>query len=103
MAGSPAQNGYNEAGNNDASRKMVALASWPTPRTTDGHGNKEHGNGGQALHTLSGMTLSGSPAQTESKGQLNPAFSLWLMGYPKEWLNYAPSATPSFRKSRRSS
>jgi hypothetical protein len=160
--------------------------SWPTPRTTDGH-NKEHGHGGQALHTISGMTLSGSPAQTESKGQLaswptpmvadinmsrgsqripeqengevegtcglivtltdhsagndqlaswptpnameggqtsrggdrkdeklmgglptgkgqlNPSFSLWLMGYPPEWLNSAPPATRLSRKSRQSS
>lgn len=32
MAGTPAQKGYNEAGNNDSSRKTVALVSgWPTP------------------------------------------------------------------------
>jgi hypothetical protein len=30
MAGTPAQNGNNEAGNNDSSRRTVALASWPT-------------------------------------------------------------------------
>jgi hypothetical protein len=35
MAGTPAQNGNNEAGNNDSSRKTVELASWPTPRQTD--------------------------------------------------------------------
>jgi hypothetical protein len=50
-----------------------------------------------------GMTLSGSPAQTESKGQLNPAFSLWLMGYPAEWLSCAPQGTQSSRKSQQSS
>jgi hypothetical protein len=27
-----------------------------------------------------------SPAGTEKRGALNPAFSLWLMGYPKVWL-----------------
>jgi hypothetical protein len=37
MAGTPAQNGYNEAGNNDSSRKTVALVSaWPTPKTPTG-------------------------------------------------------------------
>jgi DNA (cytosine-5)-methyltransferase 1 len=35
MAGTPAQNGNNEAGNNDSSRKTVALAAWPTPQMRD--------------------------------------------------------------------
>ena len=30
MAGSPATENYNEAGNNDSSRKTVELAGWPT-------------------------------------------------------------------------
>ena len=33
MAGTPAQNGNNEAGNNDYSRKLVELATVPTPDT----------------------------------------------------------------------
>ena len=44
MAGTPAQNGNNAAGNNDSSRKTVALAGWPTPRSVEsGHstGNPE--------------------------------------------------------------
>ena len=36
MAGTPAQNGNNEAGNTDSSRKTVALVGWPTPRTVTG-------------------------------------------------------------------
>lgn len=32
-----------------------------------------------------GPTSNGSPAATESHGQLAPTFSLWLMGYPPEW------------------
>jgi len=36
MAGTPAQKGYNEAGNTDSSRKTVALlAGWPTPQRAD--------------------------------------------------------------------
>ena len=40
---------------------------------------------------------------TASRGQLNPAFVCWLMGYPAGWLNYADLATPSSRKSPRKS
>ena len=35
MAGTPAQNGNNAAGNNDSSRKTVALAGWITATTRD--------------------------------------------------------------------
>jgi len=35
MAGTPAQNGNSAAGNNDSSRKTVALASWPTAAARD--------------------------------------------------------------------
>jgi|GEM_PF-490315 len=34
MAGTPAQKGYNEAGNTDSGRKTVALSAWPTPRVS---------------------------------------------------------------------
>jgi len=40
MAGTPAQNGNNEAGNNDSSRKTVALSGWPSPGASDGNGGK---------------------------------------------------------------
>lgn len=35
MAGSPATETYNEAGNNDSSRKTVALVGWATPAARD--------------------------------------------------------------------
>jgi hypothetical protein len=120
MAGTPAQKGYNEAGNNDSSRRTVVLASWATPCVPNG-GRKPKGgamsNTGQtpdgkkrqvdnewlALSVISGPTSNVSPAPMEKPGQLNPDFTRWLMGYSAEHLNCAPMAMPSSRKSRRSS
>jgi hypothetical protein len=129
MAGTPAQNGNNEAGNNDSSRKTVALAAWPTPEAEEarrGYQNRMNGKKGSqesmttvvinqlgekphlpphgpARLTANGEMLTGCSAEMESGGRLNPAHSRWLMGYPPEWDDCGVTAMPSSRKPRKQS
>lgn len=182
MAGTPAQNGNNAAGNNDSSRRTVELVAWPTPTAQDhfsanatanrsnpdskhhtgttltdaarfagwttpsardwkdsagmattgtnpdgsersrldqlprqarlvgwatpqaGDAKNRYSNSEMAARRLAsgkqesiemqahGVILNGSPAPTERRGQLNPAFSRWLQGYPKAWCEAAIEA-----------
>jgi hypothetical protein len=100
---------------------FALLASWPTPMEHEarlGFQDRSTGKKGsqKSLTTvgveslapgndprLSGQTAIGSPAVTEKPGQLNPAHSRWLMGYPAEWDACAPTVMPSSRKSRKPS
>ncbi len=93
------------------------LAHWPTPQCLEaekgGKADRYKGansmNGRRsnlidAAHIVSGSTTSnGYPAATENRGQLNPAFSRWLQGYPPAWDDCAATATASSLRLRRSS
>ena len=95
----------------------VRLASWPTPTTRDWKDGSECLNvptnsllgrvvwlADQPIRiTASGMVLTGSDAGMESSGQLDPAHSRWLMGFPDVWCDCAPTETRSSRRSPRSS
>jgi hypothetical protein len=83
------------------------MSGWAHQRVT---GNGNHGSPARACDgrarlqdQVHGAISNGSPAATAKPGQLNPEFSLWLMGYPAEWDACAPVATRSSRKSPPSS
>lgn len=119
MAGTPAQKGYNEAGNTDSGRKTVALVGWASPSSRDWKDTPKMAQDAfdksgkfrnridqlarQAMHLTFGSDTNSSHASTEKRGVLSPAHSRWLMGYPAAWDSCGATAMLSCRKSRRSS
>ena len=86
---------------------LAAVASWSTPTAQDhSRGTKPprpQDTGVPLSQQVSALTPNGFSAETAKAGQLNPEFSLWLMGIPAEWACCAPRAMPSIRKSPLSS
>jgi hypothetical protein len=102
--------------------RVVWLAGWPTctidskewsddavTRYANGHRGTHGLDLGAAVKltslarlTARGQLLTGSTAAMSAGGQLNPAHSRWLMGYPPEWDDCAVTAMPSSRKRQQS-
>lgn len=89
---------------------MVCLASWVTPSARDWKDSpgmattatnpdgSERSRMDQLPRQASGVLATGCHAETAKPGQLNPAHSRWLMGYPPEWCDCAPTETRSSRR-----
>lgn len=124
MAGNPGTETYNQAGNTDSSRRTVELAGWPTPNTMDVidrkglrpsriETNRDSGYLTEIAPRVdtpspmrlkaTGEMLTGSSAQMDGGGQLNPAHSRWLMALPPVWDDCAVMAMRLTRKSRKRS
>lgn len=75
---------------------QVYLTGWTSPRQSDGktgHHYSERMTGKSLTMDASltpGAILPSCPAATAKPGALNPAFALWLMGFPSAWLMAAP-------------
>ena len=89
------------------------LSGWPTPQARDWKGGQAKRTSqpgrssdlndyaqltGPVRITPHGQILTGCSAGMESGGQLNPAHSRWLMGYPPEWDDCGVTAMQSSRK-----
>lgn len=102
---------------------QVTLALWTTPTAGDAASSGSRNTGQSSAHAGYSLTdqvrgdsgtgrgSSESSAATVASGaslraqrvSLNPRFSLWLMGFPAGWDDFAPPATRSSRKSPRRS
>jgi len=78
-----------------------AVAMWPTPTANDWKGAGYQNDRGVERPTLTGAARasSGGDPKRASSGYLNPMWVEWLMGFPPDWTDLEPSATPSSPRS----
>jgi hypothetical protein len=91
MAGTPARNGNNEAGNSGSSRKTVEMCRWTVDQSTDS-------GAGPIGYLLGPNGWEIVPAS----GQLSAQHSCFLMGLPAEWDRAAINAWRFAKKQKKS-
>ena len=98
------------SGRTDKLAHAVQLAGWSTPTCPLAH-DSDHSafrwnpnkRQDDPVMQILGRDLSLSHVPMEKRAQLNPAFSLWLMGYPAAWASSGALAMQSCRLLRRRS
>ena len=78
-------------------QNVTDLVGWANPTVRDHKDTTSDGT--VEINGLLGRQVWLSRVPTESRGALNPAFILWLMGYPDEWVCSGARAMQSCRKS----
>ena len=91
------------AGRDVRDKQGKVPAMWPTPTACQGHNNSamNAGAGGRAM--LAEAASSDEEPKAMAGGALNPTWVEWLMGFPLGWTDLGDSATPSSRRSSKSS
>lgn len=101
MAGTPAQKGYNAAGNTDSSRRTLELASWPTCQSRDGANGRSgmpERTGGRRRNLDDYVTLAAwaTPQARDHKGANLPGNELTHNARPlNEQVRLTHGATPN--------
>jgi hypothetical protein len=109
---SPSQEYFDKTKRNPMTNQLrdAVVHAWGTPNAMDSMGARSDEALARAKKKAGCSNVKDqvpvlSTAETKStvKYQLNPRFSLWLMGYPIEWAYCGEQVTPSSRKSQRKS
>jgi len=103
MAGTPAQKGYNEVGDSQNSRKTRLARDYKGQGVSRARRRPDKIGDSLDYQITHGLRVTGSPVLTTDRGQLNPAHSRWLMGYPRVWDDCGVTAMLSCRKSHKRS
>lgn len=112
----------NNGGMNGKRKMQAALASLiPTPKAQNANSPGEHGRGGKDLQTF--LSLAPTPTARDYKDtgnmenveenhllgrtpgkkhglRLQPAFALWMMGYPEDWCDFPEASEEAIESCR---